>query len=175
MLGEGGAGLSVRVLVEADHALGLGAVAEPLVREDLLRDAQTVLAAVFDLSEKLLRVEGEAIHRRSEPGGSGVRREILPGLQRRHAGEDVLEHAGCRTGSRHELARPGDRSIADIVGHVLYLFVIEHLDAPPRSGRSDDIHPGEALPEPLHLRFDGLHGRSSLRDLPDVILIEHSE
>ena len=175
MLGEGGAGLPVGILVEADHSLGLGAVAEPLVREDLLRDIQAELAAVLHLSEKFLGIKCEAVHRGGEPGGGSVGREVLAGLERRHAGEYILEHARRRAGSRHELARTCDRRIADIVGHILYLFLIEHLDAAPRSGRSDDIHPWKALAEPFHLRFDSLHGGSSLRDLPDVILIEHSE
>ena len=173
VLGDGGAHFPALVAVELDHALGLGAVAEAFVREDLAQDGLPVGGRIFLLAKEFLGVEGEFVNLGGELRAGGVGWEVLPLLEGGETGENVLEHAGSRAGSRHELALAGDLRAFVIADGGIGLRLGQDADAAVRRGRAHDLHPREAFLEMFDLFLDAADGGAALLDLVGVFLVEH--
>ena len=158
MLGESGPALTVRIAVELDHALRLGAVSEAGVGEDLFRHAAAELRRIQDLrAEEIRRPEREAVDGGRQLRDGRLRVHILPFFQNIQTREDVLEHTGRRPGSRHELAAALYRKSRLIRNRSLDFLLRQHTDPACGSRRRDDLQPGEAFLETFDLRFDLIH------------------
>ena len=173
VLRDGGAHFPALVAVELDHALGLGAVAEAFVGEHLGEDGLPVGGRILLLAKEFLGVEGELVDLGGELRAGGVGREVLPLLEGGEAGEDVLEHAGGRAGSRHELALAGDFRAFVVADGGIGLRLGQDADAAVRRGRAHDLHPREAFLEVFDLFLDAADGGAALQDLVGVFLVEH--
>ena len=135
VLGEGRAALSVRITVETDHALWLGAVAEAVV-------PQNNLCGILPLEESRI-VEGETLDVGRE------RADRIIGLV--EPCEYVLEHPGSRSGRRDELA-PAIRLGLCGVGYGFFLLCcIQYCYALSGGCGSHYVHPRETYLETLYL------------------------
>ena len=173
MLRDGGAHFPALVAVELDHALGLDAIAEAFVGEDLGEDGLPVSGGILLGAKQFSSIEGELFNLGGEFRAGGIGREVLPFLKGGKAGEDVLEHAGGRAGSRHELALAGDFRAFIIADGRIGLRLGQDADAAVRGGRAHDLHPREALLEMLDLFLHAADGGAALQDLVGVFLVEH--
>ena len=142
MFGEGGAHL-VWVPVELQHSLGLAAVSESLVGEEPAGGRAGVV-------------------RGASEGFGGVEREFFQVLRQSAYGivgrikacEYVLEHPGCGSRCRNELAFAPYFGGVGILGRLPCLFPVQHFDSLPGSCRGYDVEVGESLPEPFDLCVD---------------------
>ncbi len=174
MFGDRRAHFPAFIAVEPDHALGLGTVAQTLVRQDFLQDRLPIGRRILPGTEQLLRVKCKLIDLRGELRTGGGFRQVLPFLQGGQSREDILEHAGSRARSGHELALSVDLRAFVVADGSIGLRLGEDADSTLRGGRTHDLHPGEPLLEMVDLLLDGVDGGSSLLDLVDVFLVEHS-
>ena len=173
VLRDGGAHFPALVAVELDHALGLGPITEAFVGEDLGEDGLPVSSRILLGAKEFLGIKGELVNLRGQLRAGGVGREVLALLEGGEAGEDVLEHAGSRTGSRHELALAGDLRAFVVADGIIGLGVGQDADTALRGGRAHDLHPRETFLEVFDLFLDAADGGAALQDLVGVFLVEH--
>ena len=109
-------------------------------------------------------------------GDEGV--SVKTGLKNTHfylkPGENILEHARSRAGSRDKFNFAVHLGRIGIGDGLVFSFFIEHDDAPGRSCRSYDIHPRKALTEAFYLLAYLFHGRASFLNLSNILLVKHS-
>ena len=157
MLSKGSPALPVRISVETNHALRLRAIAEPAGIEDLVGNILAVIRIVLRPAEHLLSIEREIPDTRSKLAHRRISTGVSSVFQSGEPCENVLEHTGSSSGSRHELALSGHRGIVTIGDSLVSLLLAHHLDSTLRSRRSHDIHPRKSFLETLNLSLNGLY------------------
>ena len=172
MFGDGRPHL-VRITVEFQDALGLAAIGQSVLFQQLLQRLEPIIPAVFGSAEDFRRIEGEILDTGGQTGAGRVGRQVFPLFQIGQALEHVLEHAGGGAGGRDKLALSVHIGLFVIIYRGFDGLGIQNLDAPFRGGGPYDLHPGEAVFEMLNLLFYLTEGSASVQDLLLVGLAEH--
>ena len=175
MLSESSTALSVIITVKTDDALRLRTIAKSaIVRlQHLNSHVLTIFRRISRLSEHLRRIEGKFLDGRSQFAHWRIRTRVFALFERRKTGKNILEHPGCSSRRRNELAFSGHFSTVTIVHSSRCLFRSHDLDSPFRGSRTHDFHPRKTFLETLDLSFHVLNRRTSFLDFGNIFFRKH--